>query len=110
MLQASGQINATTAKALTARLFTEPDMEPGAVCRREQLFLLTDPAALQELAQAVLRENPDMVKGYLAGKEALRKALMGKCMAAARGRADARLLEAALEAGLRQAGTASDQA
>lgn len=44
----------------------------------------------------MLCQNDSLTRDYLAGKEKVRKALMGKCMSAARGRADAALLEQAL--------------
>ena len=56
--------------------------------------------ALQAAIEQVLQENPDMLASYRAGKTNVGKAMMGKAMAATRGKANpeklAELLERAL--------------
>ena len=82
-----GRVNSSTGKKILAALFDE-DVEPETYAQEHGLFLVTDENVLRQAAEQALRDNPSMVKGYLRGKFTVEKALMGKAMALARGRAD----------------------
>ena len=71
-----------------------------AMVRERGLGQIVDPAALDAVVAGVLEAHPDEVALFRGGKAKLRKVLMGKAMGATRGRADPRLLGAALDRGL----------
>ena len=87
----AGRINSTTAKKILAALF-EADCDPESYAREHDLFLLTDETALRQLAAQVLAQNGALVNRYLSGKTNVLEALVGKAMAACRGKADAEKL------------------
>ncbi len=92
-LMASGKVNSTTGKKILAALF-DGDFDPEAYAKEHDLFLITDDAYLETIVQNVLAANPDMVMRYASGKINVAKALMGKAMAEARGKADPEKLSA----------------
>lgn len=91
-LLSQGRVNSSTGKRILAVMF-ECDCNPEAYAAEQGLFTLVDRYALRQAAQKVLDQNSAMVESYRAGKENVRRALMGKAMAETGGRADAKLLE-----------------
>ncbi len=92
----AGRVNSTTAKKILAALF-DCDCDPETYAQEHDLFLMTDQNELRAIIQKVLQDNQSMVTTYRAGKTNVAKALMGKAMAACRGKADAGLLNGLLE-------------
>ncbi|GIK28970.1 MAG: Asp-tRNA(Asn)/Glu-tRNA(Gln) amidotransferase subunit GatB [Chloroflexi bacterium] len=97
----AGTINNTTANTLLSHMWESGQM-PSALVKQLGLEQVSDTGVLRETIETVLNANPDMVAGYLAGKDKLIKALMGQCMAALKGKGNPQavtdLLAEALEA------------
>ena len=94
-LISQSRVNSSTGKKILSALF-DNDCDPEAYAAANDLFTLTDPAALERAARNALAANPGMVQSYKAGKTNVEKALMGKAMAETCGKADPERLRAIL--------------
>ncbi len=99
-LLVDGRVNSSTGKRILGVLFQE-DCDPEEYAQRHALFAITDDAFLLDAVRQTVGQNPDMVESYRKGKTTVERALMGKAMAATKGKADperlAKLLHQALE-------------
>ena len=99
-LLVDGRVNSSTGKRILGVLF-EGDCDPEAYARQHALFAVSDDSILMETVQQTLAQNPDMVESFRKGKTTVERALMGKAMAATKGKADperlSKLLRKALE-------------
>jgi aspartyl-tRNA(Asn)/glutamyl-tRNA(Gln) amidotransferase subunit B len=95
-LQASGKINSTTAKEVFQEMLTSGMAAP-AIVRAKGLEQISDDSAIEKEALAVLDENADEVKRYLAGKEQLLQFFVGQLMKRTRGKANATVATAILK-------------
>lgn len=84
---ANGTINNNTAVKVLAMMF-ESGETAAVIVEREGLSQISDPNLIRNAVTKVMNENPDMVQGYLAGKDKLINALFGKIMADMAGKAD----------------------
>jgi aspartyl-tRNA(Asn)/glutamyl-tRNA(Gln) amidotransferase subunit B len=73
---------------------------PGRLAEADGLVQLSDPAAIDPLVVAVLRDHPAQVDQYLAGKKAVGQWLFGQVMRAAGGRAKPSIVQQRLTAQL----------
>jgi aspartyl-tRNA(Asn)/glutamyl-tRNA(Gln) amidotransferase subunit B len=89
-LQASGKVNSTTAKEVFQEMLAG-GKTAGAIVQAKGLEQISDDAAIEKEAVAVLDENPDEVTRYLAGKEQLLQFFVGQLMKRTRGKANAQL-------------------
>ncbi|HXV14480.1 MAG TPA: Asp-tRNA(Asn)/Glu-tRNA(Gln) amidotransferase GatCAB subunit B, partial [Candidatus Krumholzibacteria bacterium] len=89
-LQASGKVNSTTAKEVFQEMLAS-GKTAGAIVQAKGLEQISDDAAIEKEAVAVLDENPDEVTRYLAGKEQLLQFFVGQLMKRTRGKANAQL-------------------
>ena len=100
-LMADGRVNSSTGKRILGVLFTQ-DCDPEAYAQQHALFAVSDDVILMETVERTLAQNPDMVESYRKGKTTVERALMGKAMAATKGKADperlSQLLQQALQA------------
>lgn len=99
-LQGDGKLNSSTAKALLRELF-EADADPYALVKERGLLQIDDEAALMPVVRSVIAENQKAVEDYKRGKTAAAKAIIGKVMAATRGRANPTLAAKLVENELR---------
>ncbi len=98
-LQASGKLSSTAAKAVFAKLVNTVRIvvhdtagvaeSIGLIVKDMDLEQVSDDSAIEKEAIAVLDENPDEVKRYLAGKEQLLQFFVGQLMKRTRGKANA---------------------
>jgi aspartyl-tRNA(Asn)/glutamyl-tRNA(Gln) amidotransferase subunit B len=99
-LLVDGRVNSSTGKKILGVMFTE-DCDPEAYAQEHVLFAVTDDSLLMGIVDQTLSQNPGMVESYRKGKTTVERALMGKAMAATRGKADperlSQLLHQALE-------------
>jgi aspartyl-tRNA(Asn)/glutamyl-tRNA(Gln) amidotransferase subunit B len=86
LLQANGKINSSTAKDVFKEMLAGGKDAP-TIVRERGLEQISDDSAIQKEAVAVLDENPDEVKRYLAGKEQLLQFFVGQLMKRTRGKA-----------------------
>jgi aspartyl-tRNA(Asn)/glutamyl-tRNA(Gln) amidotransferase subunit B len=98
-LLVDGRVNSSTGKKILAEMFLS-DFDPETFAQAHALFAVSDDAVLQEAVDAVLKQNPDMVESFKKGKFTVERALMGKAMAATRGKADPERLSALLREAL----------
>ncbi|GAC1433823.1 MAG: Asp-tRNA(Asn)/Glu-tRNA(Gln) amidotransferase subunit GatB [Chloroflexota bacterium] len=101
-LMANGTLSSKLAKQVFERMFaTGKDAE--TIVREENLVQVSDASALETVVRAVVEQNPQPVEDYRAGKTAAFQFLVGKVMAATRGKADPnltrRILKRTLEIG-----------
>ena len=89
-LQATGKINSSTAKEVFAEMLSS-GRAAAAIVKDRGLEQVSDDFAIEKEAIAVLDENPDEVKRYLAGKEQLLQFFVGQLMKRMRGKANAQI-------------------
>ncbi len=80
-----GTLNKGTAEKVLATMW-ETGEPAAAIVEREGLAQINDADEIARIIGEVLTQNDDMVQAYLGGKDKLFGALMGKCMAAMRGK------------------------
>ncbi len=98
-MQEAGEINNSAAKKTVAALWQQ-DEEPADYIARCGLRQLSDEATLRAFVSAALAENPAMVAGYKAGKDKLKKALMGEAMRKSGGMANPAILQRLMDEAL----------
>lgn len=86
-----GLINNNTAKEVLADAFLT-GQAPGEIVATKGLAQISDEKELSDLVAGILRDNPQQVDKYLAGKESLRGWFIGQAMKATRGKANPELL------------------
>ncbi len=94
-LLVDGRVNSSTGKKILAEMFVS-DCDPEAYAQAHSLFAVSDDAVLTKAVETVLSQNPDMVESFKNGKVTVARALMGKAMAATKGKADPERLSALL--------------
>ena len=82
-----GKINRTTAKEVFEVIFAE-DVDPVVYVEEKGLGMVSDDGALREVVENVIRENPQSVEDYHAGKKKAIGFLVGQTMKAMHGKAD----------------------
>jgi len=86
-LQATGKVNSSTAKDVFKEMLAS-GKHAGAIVKERGLEQVSDDAAIEKEAIAVLDENPEEVKRYLGGKEQLLQFFVGQLMKRTRGKAN----------------------
>ena len=87
VLTKKGEISSSGAQAVLAEMFATGD-DPHEIIKRKDLAQMSDIAELEKIAQEVISKNPDPVKDYKRGKAQALQFLVGKIMAASRGKAN----------------------
>jgi aspartyl-tRNA(Asn)/glutamyl-tRNA(Gln) amidotransferase subunit B len=87
-LQATGKINSSTAKDVFAEMLSS-GKAAALIVKDRGLEQVSDDSAIEKEAIAVLDENADEVKRYLAGKEQLLQFFVGQLMKRMKGKANA---------------------
>jgi aspartyl-tRNA(Asn)/glutamyl-tRNA(Gln) amidotransferase subunit B len=95
-LVSSGEINNTTAKLILAEMFSS-GQEPEAIVNQRGLRQVSDASEIANLVAQVLKENPEQVAAYRAGKETLANWFFGQVMRAAKGKANPQIVRPELE-------------
>jgi aspartyl-tRNA(Asn)/glutamyl-tRNA(Gln) amidotransferase subunit B len=91
-----GTINISTGKSLLQKV-QETGKAPDQIVADEGLGLVSDDSAIRVVCEEVLRENPNEVESYKAGKVTLIGWFVGGVMKKMRGKADAALARKILE-------------
>jgi aspartyl-tRNA(Asn)/glutamyl-tRNA(Gln) amidotransferase subunit B len=89
-------INNNTGKEVLAEMFATGE-SAGAIVERRGLAQISDEAALAAVVAQVLRESPEQVSSYLAGKESIRGWLVGQIMRATKGKGNPGLVNGLLD-------------
>ena len=91
-----GQINQNTAKTVLAEML-ESGRSAVEIVAQRGLQQISDEDFITGLVERVLAENPEQVASYLAGKETIARWLFGQVMRLAKGQANPKVIQAALD-------------
>ncbi|HEM61653.1 MAG TPA: Asp-tRNA(Asn)/Glu-tRNA(Gln) amidotransferase subunit GatB, partial [Chloroflexi bacterium] len=100
----AGEINISTAKAVFEEMFAS-GRDPEEITSEGDLAQISDADELASVVDQVLRDNPDAVSDYQAGKTQALRFLVGQVMKATRGKANPQTVEGLLRERLRGKGT-----
>ncbi len=81
----NGTINQNTAAKVLSEMW-DSGQTAKAIVDAQGLAQISDAAAIGAIVDEVIAQNPDMVQGYLNGKDKLFNALVGKVMGALKGK------------------------
>lgn len=95
-LLGSGVINSSTARSLTAELWSNPT-SPQRLVEERGLAQISDEQALRALLTEAMAQNRRSVEDYRRGKKAAAKPIIGAVMASTHGKANPVLLSALAE-------------
>jgi len=87
-LFSAGEITESVGKKLLERVIDSGE-SPKKIVKTEKLEKVSGSDELSKVAEEVIKENPDAVEDYKAGKQEALNFLMGRVMQKMRGRADA---------------------
>lgn len=93
---AEGKINLNTAKQVFGEMF-KTGKSADEIIREKGLVQITDNNLISELIAGVIKDHPEEVASYLAGKETLANWFFGQVMARAKGQASPAVIRAELE-------------
>ncbi len=92
----AGEVSSRGAKD-TLVLWIESGGDPRTLAENAGLLQVNDSSVIQDVVDAVIRENPSVVQEYQGGKEQSLKYLVGQGMKLSKGSANPALLEQALK-------------
>ena len=95
-LVTSGEINLGTGKVVLAEMFHSGQSAEAIIASRG-LRQISDSSAIAGMVQQVLKNNPEQVQSYLAGKTGIAQWLFGQVMKAAKGQANPQVVRQELE-------------
>ena len=82
-----GKISSSAAQTVLAEMF-KSGADPSHIIEKENLSQISDEKLLDETAERIIEENPQAVKDFKKGKEKSLQFLVGKMMAATKGKAN----------------------
>ncbi len=82
-----GELNSSAAQTVLAEMFAT-GLDPADIIRDKDLGQVSDAASLDAAVADAIRDNPQAVADYRKGKEASMKFLVGRIMAATKGKAN----------------------
>ena len=91
-----GTINAATAKTVLAEMAAS-GKAPAQIIAEGGLRQISDSGSIASLVAKVLRQNPQEVANYLAGKESIAQWFFGQVMRSAQGQANPQVVRAELQ-------------
>ena len=100
-LVAGGEINPSTGKAVLSEMF-QSGKSAAEIVEARGLEQVSDEGLLANLVKKVLKENPEQVASFKAGKETVANWLFGQVMRKAGGKANPQVVRAELERQLRE--------
>ncbi|MHC5034371.1 MAG: Asp-tRNA(Asn)/Glu-tRNA(Gln) amidotransferase subunit GatB, partial [Planctomycetota bacterium] len=98
-LTVEDRINANVAREIMAKMI-QTGKDAVTLVEEEGVEQISDESALAEVIEQVIKDNPEIVKDYLGGKQQAVGPLVGKVMQATRGKADPKLANKMLAARL----------
>ena len=87
-----GSISGNTAKEVLVKMI-ETGASPSAIVKESGSEQISDEAALVEIVQAVIKENPAQTQQFKSGKETVLNFFIGQAMRRTKGRANSELLK-----------------
>ena len=95
-----GKISSKIAKAVLEEMY-DTGADPSNVIESKGLNQISDQSEIEDIIKKVIAENPKPVEDYKQGKEASFQFLVGKIMAASRGKANPEMARQALKEALK---------
>jgi aspartyl-tRNA(Asn)/glutamyl-tRNA(Gln) amidotransferase subunit B len=83
-----GEITAASGKKVFSAMFDAPGKKPADIIAAEGLAQISDTAAIETVAKAVVAKSPDNVAKYKAGNEGVFKFFVGQVMKETKGQAN----------------------
>ncbi|MDR0396529.1 MAG: Asp-tRNA(Asn)/Glu-tRNA(Gln) amidotransferase subunit GatB [Oscillospiraceae bacterium] len=99
-MQSGGVINRNGARQVLAAALSADALDVDEYVKANQLAMVGDESALQEIVRRVVDADPDSVAAYRSGKEKVFGYLMGQAMKALKGKGDPNRLKALLKQAL----------
>ena len=99
-LLAAGSISSSQGKEVLAAVLAQGE-DPAAIVEARGLGQASDASAIESAVDAVLAENPDLVRQYREGKTGIAGYFVGQCMKAMEGRGNPKLVARVVAAKLR---------
>jgi len=87
------RINSSAGQTILQRMYSGADDDPHHIAESLDLMQIDDEASLNDLVIKVVMSNPEQVKKYQAGKEALLKFFVGQVMKESKGKANPQIIE-----------------
>lgn len=91
------KINLVTGQRVLEELSSGSSYRPFQIVEMKDWFQITDPEKIKKLCEDVIRQNPDAVQKYLAGKKKLLFALLGHISQTTNQKADMKLVTEQLQ-------------
>jgi len=95
-----GKISSKIAKTVLEEMY-DTGADPSNVIESKGLSQISDQSEIEDIIKKVIAENPKPVEDYKQGKEASFQFLVGKIMAASRGKANPEMTRQALKEALK---------
>lgn len=89
----TGAINSSAAQTVLGEMYKGIDSDPGHIVERLGLAQVSDAGALEQIVEAVLKDNQQSVEDFKAGKENALKYLMGQVMKESKGSANPTMVQ-----------------
>ena len=96
LLVKNGVVNRNTAKEVFEKMFSD-NVEPEKYIEENNLKMVNDDGAVQEVVAKVIEANPNSIIQYKEGNEKVSKFLMGQCMKQLKGKANPAVVTKILE-------------
>ena len=96
LLVKNGVVNRNTAKEVFEKMFSD-NVEPEKYIEENNLKMVNDDSAVQEVVAKVIQANPNSIVQYKEGNEKVSKFLMGQCMKQLKGKANPAIVTKILE-------------
>lgn len=90
-------INSSAGQKILKEMFHGADDDPSRIAERLDLAQIDDDSTLEDIATKIVMSNPEQVKDYKEGKEALMKFFIGQFMKESKGKANPQKAEKLLK-------------
>jgi len=97
LVEKKKRLNRNAAKELVFPKMLETKKPALQIAQEENLLVVADTGATEQVVDAVLARFPKLVADYAGGKDAVINAIFGKCMAEFKGKGDPALIRPLLE-------------
>ena len=97
LVEKKKRLNRNAAKELVFPKMLETKKPALQIAQEENLLVVADTGATEQVVDAVLASFPKLVADYAGGKDAVINAIFGKCMAEFKGKGDPALIRPLLE-------------
>lgn len=90
-------INSSAGQIILKEMFNGADDDPSRIAERLDLAQIDDVSTLEDIATKIVMSNPEQVKQYQNGKEAVMKFFVGQFMKESKGKANPKMAEEILK-------------